>query len=261
MGAITQSKPRMGKHETEGLKMKKIERINLAKKAAQIMDKGQTPKAELKALKAEGCTMTKDAKGYHFEDADGKGYQLVPKGNMVTQYNRNDWVEYRALDEMLAQAKGKKQAKKVAKMLDNVKAKSLREDLIAQITARGVEIEGAEKPKAEKPKAETVKPKTKKPEPKAEKPKIEVLPKDKQHAEIQKLQKKLKDVEFEVIGSWVWASGETREHKDELKKAGFRFSGNRQAWYWKPTEDAPRSKRKFKTMDGVRNYWQNRQAA
>ena len=247
--------------------MQKRDRINLAKKAAQIMEKGQNPKAELKALKAEGCAMTKDAKGYHFEDADGKGYQLVPKGNMVAQYNRNDWVEYRALDEMLAESKGKKQARKVAKMLGNVKAQSLKADLIAQITARGVEVEGAEpkaekpkaaKPKAEKPKAKTVeKPKAKK----AEKPKIEVLPKDQQHAEIKKLQKKLKDVEFEVIGTWVWASGETREHTEELKKAGFRFSGNRQAWYWKPTEDAPRSKRKFKTMDGVRNYWNNRQAA
>lgn len=243
--------------------MEKRDRINLAKKATLIIEKeGKLDKAVAKAMKAEGCTLVKDAVGCHYEDPDGSAYQLVPRGTMVIQYGRNDWLEYRAAKETLASSKGKKATKAALAMLDNVKAKSLREDLVRQLEARGAEVPKVEeKPKAKKPKAKTEKPKAKKAELKAPKPKIEVLPKDQQQAEIKKLQKNLKGVEFEVIGTWVWASGDTKEHKDELKKAGFRFSGNRQAWYWKPTEDAPRSKRKFKTMDGVRNYWNNRQAA
>lgn len=236
--------------------MKKSERINAAKKIASQIARGEKADQKIhKALKAEGCTIVKDGDGFHFTDNDGKGYQFVPKGKLVIQYDRNDWIEYRALDEMLAESKSKKNAKKVAGLLGNVRAESLRKKLIEQIESRGVEVE---QPKVEKPKAaKKSKAKTapKKSEPKAKKPKVEVLPKEDQPAEIKKLQKKLKGVKFETIGTWVWATGETREVKDELKRAGFHFSAKKEAWYWKPTEDAPRRRTKFASVDSVRNYW------
>lgn len=235
--------------------MKKVEKINLAKKAAQLMEKGENPKAQLKTLKNEGCHFTKDTKGYHFEDSDGKGYQLIPMGNMVAQYSREDWLEYRAVNEVLASSRGKAATKKAIELMENVKAKSLREDLTRQIEARGAKKAAPKKAKVEeKPKAE---------EKLAEKPKkakVEVLPKNKQEQAVKKLMTELKDVKFEVIGveNWVWASGNTKTHAAELKRAGFLFSGRKQAWYWKPEGSSSQyRKSRFKTMDGMRNYWSN----
>ena len=34
-------------------------------------------------------------------------------------------------------------------------------------------------------------------------------------------------------GTWLWASGDTKPHKDALKALGFRWSKKRTAWYWK----------------------------
>ena len=39
---------------------------------------------------------------------------------------------------------------------------------------------------------------------------------------------------IEVCGSWVWISGETKAHKEELKAAGFKFSGKKKMWYFRP---------------------------
>jgi curved DNA-binding protein CbpA len=39
-------------------------------------------------------------------------------------------------------------------------------------------------------------------------------------------------VQLELCGCWLWATGNTREHKDELKAAGYKWSANKAAWYW-----------------------------
>lgn len=43
----------------------------------------------------------------------------------------------------------------------------------------------------------------------------------------------LDGIEIELVGSWVWVSGETKRHKDALKAAGYRWSGKRRMWYWR----------------------------
>lgn len=42
---------------------------------------------------------------------------------------------------------------------------------------------------------------------------------------------------IELCGTWIWISGETREHKDELKAAGCCWSRNKAQWYWRHQED------------------------
>ena len=37
----------------------------------------------------------------------------------------------------------------------------------------------------------------------------------------------------EIIGAWVWASGDTRTHKDVLKAAGFWWMHHRKMWAYK----------------------------
>jgi hypothetical protein len=35
-----------------------------------------------------------------------------------------------------------------------------------------------------------------------------------------------------LIGTWIWITGETRQHKETLKKLECKFSGEKQCWYW-----------------------------
>ncbi len=56
---------------------------------------------------------------------------------------------------------------------------------------------------------------------------------------------------IELCGSWIWVSGETKSHKDEIKAAGMFWANKKQMWYWRAPEDAHRS-RKAQTMDHIR---------
>ena len=62
------------------------------------------------------------------------------------------------------------------------------------------------------------------------------------------------DVIIEVIGSWIWISGNTRVIKEELKEKGFRFSPNKLAWYWYYGDYHKLSKRQY-SMDDIRAMW------
>lgn len=44
----------------------------------------------------------------------------------------------------------------------------------------------------------------------------------------------LPDVLIEIVGSWIWVTGETRRVKEELKAADFNWAHKKQAWYWHP---------------------------
>ena len=41
-------------------------------------------------------------------------------------------------------------------------------------------------------------------------------------------------IEVELVGTWLWVSGNTRPVKEELKAAGFRWSPKRGKWHWNP---------------------------
>lgn len=61
---------------------------------------------------------------------------------------------------------------------------------------------------------------------------------------------------IELCGTWIWISGETKEHKDELKQAGCKFSGKKMQWYWRHEEDYCRKHRKDELdMDEIRNLY------
>lgn len=72
----------------------------------------------------------------------------------------------------------------------------------------------------------------------------------------EKLIKKINEIahilcDFEICGSWIWATGDTFSWRVELKELGFKFSRNKKAWYWKDGEFKKRSKKKF-DMDSIR---------
>ena len=43
---------------------------------------------------------------------------------------------------------------------------------------------------------------------------------------------KMPGLMIELCGSWLWITGDTRSHKDELKVLGFKWSKNKSAWYF-----------------------------
>ena len=52
----------------------------------------------------------------------------------------------------------------------------------------------------------------------------------------------LEDVEIELVGTWIWLSGNTYEHKDIIKEAGFKWAAKRKRWYF----SEEKAKGKFK---------------
>ena len=69
----------------------------------------------------------------------------------------------------------------------------------------------------------------------------------------------LKDLIIEVCGSWVWVSGQTKEHKDTLKTEGFRYSGNKKMWYFRPESSQAFWNRKAHSIDEIRNKYGSHQ--
>ena len=64
----------------------------------------------------------------------------------------------------------------------------------------------------------------------------------------------LEGVLIEIMGSWVWVTGNTFAVKTELKEAGFMFSHNKSCWYWHCGEYFKKSKKKF-DLDDIRTLW------
>ena len=59
------------------------------------------------------------------------------------------------------------------------------------------------------------------------------------------------DCNIEIIGSWLWVSGNTYHRRDALKDLRFGFSNNKKAWYYHEGSYKKRSKRHF-SMDEIR---------
>jgi len=64
----------------------------------------------------------------------------------------------------------------------------------------------------------------------------------------------LEDVSIEIIGSWIWITGNTRAVKEDLKERGFKFSPNKLAWYWQYGDYRKKNGKQF-TMDEIRAMW------
>ena len=58
----------------------------------------------------------------------------------------------------------------------------------------------------------------------------------------------------EVCGSWLWISGNTYQHREELKAAGCRWASNKKLWYWRSPESTSTS-HKAVSMDRIREKY------
>lgn len=63
-------------------------------------------------------------------------------------------------------------------------------------------------------------------------------------------------VELELCGSWLWATGNTKPVKGDLKALGFRWSHNKAAWYWRdPSKPYFRRGGRKYSMDEIRDKY------
>lgn len=56
-------------------------------------------------------------------------------------------------------------------------------------------------------------------------------------------------INIEVIGSWIWVTGETKAIKEELLNLGFKWASKKKAWHWAEKRNTKRSN---KDLDGIR---------
>ncbi len=63
------------------------------------------------------------------------------------------------------------------------------------------------------------------------------------------------DIKIEIIGTWIWITGNTRPVKEELKKAGFKFAPKKTAWYWHGQKKYRKRSKKKLSMEEIRNLY------
>ncbi len=61
-------------------------------------------------------------------------------------------------------------------------------------------------------------------------------------------------IDIELVGAWIWLSGNTYAYKKELKDLGFRWASQKKMWYWH-SEAFRKKSRKTLSMDEIRNYY------
>ena len=62
------------------------------------------------------------------------------------------------------------------------------------------------------------------------------------------------NIDIELIGAWIWLSGNTYAHKKELKEFGFKYAGQKKMWCWH-SEAFRKKSHKTLSMDDIRNYY------
>ncbi len=61
-------------------------------------------------------------------------------------------------------------------------------------------------------------------------------------------------IDIELVGAWIWLSGNTYAHKKELKTLGFKWASQKKMWYWH-SEAFRKKSHKTLSMDDIRNYY------
>lgn len=65
----------------------------------------------------------------------------------------------------------------------------------------------------------------------------------------------LEDIKIEIIGCWIWITGNTYNVKEALKAAGFKWCANKKAWSWHAGEKYYKKSKRKLSMDELRNLY------
>ena len=61
-------------------------------------------------------------------------------------------------------------------------------------------------------------------------------------------------IEIEIVGQWIWISGNTYSYRKDLKDIGFKWASTKKQWYWHSEIFRKRS-HKTLSMEDIRNYY------
>lgn len=61
-------------------------------------------------------------------------------------------------------------------------------------------------------------------------------------------------ITIEVVGAWIWISGNTYQHKKELKEVGFKWATQKKMWYWH-SDTFRKKSHKSLSMDDIRSFY------
>lgn len=64
----------------------------------------------------------------------------------------------------------------------------------------------------------------------------------------------LSDITIEICGAWLWVSGNTYQHRKELKEYGFKWASKKSQWYWHSEAFRKKGKKPL-SMNDIRNYY------
>jgi len=64
----------------------------------------------------------------------------------------------------------------------------------------------------------------------------------------------LHGIMIELVGRWVWVSGDTRPVKDDLKAEGFFWARKKKCWFWRLPADRSRN-RKDMRLEAIREKY------
>ena len=55
----------------------------------------------------------------------------------------------------------------------------------------------------------------------------------------------LDGLNIELVGRWIWLTGNTFFHKDTIKSLNFKYASTKKAWYWHSLEDSTANRKKM----------------
>ena len=61
------------------------------------------------------------------------------------------------------------------------------------------------------------------------------------------------NITIELVGSWIWISGDTKEIKDKLKELGFKWASKKKMWYFGELKGVNMGK--TKSMNDIKNKY------
>jgi hypothetical protein len=65
----------------------------------------------------------------------------------------------------------------------------------------------------------------------------------------------LEGLELEIIGKWLWVSGNTYAHRETLKHEGFCFAPVKKLWFYRSLEYRTRTTGETRDMDDIRKKY------
>lgn len=65
---------------------------------------------------------------------------------------------------------------------------------------------------------------------------------------------KMEKVEIEIVGSFIWLTGNTKPYREEIKELKFRYSPKKYAWYKAPNDYKKRSRKNY-DMETIRGMY------